>query len=192
MAAGYAFGRVLLLDGPRRNRWCYTIGLGGMALFGILRTFELYGDGSWRAMAADGMPAWLAFLNTSKYPASFLFLLMTLAPTIALIPALESARGALARWLTVFGRVPMFYYLLHIPLIHAVALLIATVRTPEHVGWLFENHPMRNSPAPDGYAWGLPLLYLVTIGVVVALYFPCRWYMRVKQQRRDLPWLSYL
>jgi hypothetical protein len=138
------------------------------------------------------VPAVLAFLNTSKYPASFLFLLMTLGPTIALVPVLESARGRLARWLTVFGRVPMFYYLLHIPLIHAVAVAIAAVRTPQNLGWLFENHPMGMSPPPDGYVWSLGLLYLVTFAVVVVLYFPCRWYMRLKQERRDVGWMSYL
>lgn len=192
MAAGYAFGRILTLDAPRRDRWCYAIGLGAIVLFVVLRWFEIHGDRPWRPMTEDGMPAALAFLSASKYPASLLFLLMTLGPAIALIPALESARGRLVRWLTVFGRVPMFYYLLHIPLIHAVAVAIAAVRTPANLGWLFENHPMGNSPPPDGYTWSLGLLYVVTIGVVVVLYFPCRWYMRVKQERRNVSWLSYL
>jgi hypothetical protein len=116
---------------------------------------------------------------------------MTLGPTIALIPALEHARGRVARWLTVFGRVPFFYYVLHLPLIHVVAVLISLVRTPGQTWWLFANHPMMPPPVPDGYMWSLPLLYAVTAVVVVALYFPCRWFAGLKARRKD-PWLSYL
>lgn len=192
MAAGYAFGHLLTFERARRNRWCYFIGGGAIMLFLVLRLWEVYGDRSWRPLTDDGMPAALAFLSTSKYPASFLFLLMTLGPAIALIPALERARGQVVRWLTVFGRVPMFYYLLHIPLIHAMAVAVAAVRTPGNLGWLFENHPMGMSPPPDGYPWGLGLLYLVTVSAVVMLYFPCRWYMRVKKENQDQPWFSYL
>jgi uncharacterized membrane protein len=192
MAAGYAFGHILTLERVQRNRWCYAIGVGVILLFLVLRLWEGYGDRPWRPMTNDGMPAVLAFLSTSKYPASFLFLLMTLGPTVVLIPLLERARGRVARWLTVFGRVPMFYYLLHIPLIHAIAVAVAAIRTPANLDWLFENHPMGMSPPPDGYPWSLGLLYLVTVAAVVALYFPCRWYMRVKKEKQNHPWLSYL
>ena len=97
------------------------------------------------------MPAPLAFLNTTKYPASLLFLLMTLGPTIALIPWAEDVRGVVARWLAVFGRVPFFFYMLHIPLIHAVALAMSKIRLGTVSPWLFTNHPMGNPPPPEGY-----------------------------------------
>src|SRR5438067_12974734 len=88
---------------------------------------NLYGDPRpWSATTP--MPALLSFLNTTKYPASLSFLLMTLGPTIALIPLLDRARGRIVHWLTVFGRVPFFYYVLHIPLIHALALLVSKIR----------------------------------------------------------------
>jgi hypothetical protein len=96
-----------------------------------------------------------------------------------------------ARWLAVFGRVPLFYYLLHIPLIHAVAVGISLVRSPAATGWLFGNHPVNPGRTPDGYTWSLGLLYLVTAAVVVALYVPCRWYAQLKARRKDA-WLSYL
>ena len=120
MAAGYAFGAVLLLDPLERDRICIRVGLGAVALFLVLRGFNLYGDPRpWNAVPGEGgapaMPPLLAFLNTNKYPASLDFLLMTLGPTIALMPLFERARGAVARWITVFGRVPFFYYVLHIP-----------------------------------------------------------------------------
>jgi uncharacterized membrane protein len=103
MAAGYAFGKIVTLEPGRRDRLCYAIGLGATALFLLLRGFNLYGDPRpWTSNS--GMPAILAFLNTTKYPASLSFLLMTLGPTIALIPLLERTRGVIARWVTVrFG-----------------------------------------------------------------------------------------
>ena len=188
MAAGYAFGRVLTRERAARTRACLAIGLGSIAAFLVLRGFNLYGDRPWAA--GDEMPGVLAFLNTTKYPASLLFLLMTLGPTIAALPLLENAHGRLARWLAVFGRVPFAYYLLHIPLIHLVALVISLVRTPAATGWLFHDHPLRPGPVPDGYMWSLGLLYAVTALVVVALYFPCRRFAELKAQRAHA-WLSY-
>ena len=193
LAAGYAFGAVMTMEPVRRRRACLAIGLGAIALFLVLRGLNLYGNPRpWGPPTERSpMPAWLSFFNTAKYPASFLFLLMTLGPTIALIPALERARGRVARWLTIFGRVPLFYYLLHIPFIHLVTLLISLVRTPESTGWLIANHPLDPPPVPEGYRYSLPLLYLVTALVVVALYFPCRWYAEVKARKKNTL-LSYL
>jgi len=93
--------------------------------------------------------------------------------------------------LTVFGRVPLFFYILHIPLIHLAALLVSWLREGSVNPWLFTNHPMANPLPPDGYTWSLPLLYLVFAAVVATLYVPCRWFARVKARRRD-GWLSYL
>jgi uncharacterized membrane protein len=190
MAAGYAFGAVLALEPARRDRWCLIIGLGATALFLVLRGFNLYGDPRpWSG--GTPLPAFFSFLNTSKYPASFSFLLMTLGPTIALIPWLERARGAVARWVTVFGRVPFFYYVLHIPLIHVLALVVSQLRLGSVSPWLFENHPMGNGPAPDGYTWSLSHLYVVWIVALVPLYFASRWFADLKARRRDR-WLRYL
>jgi len=196
MAAGYAFGTVLIAEPARRRRLCLQLGLGAIALFLVLRGFNLYGNPQpWTTGGGDGdgpaMPAPLSFLNTTKYPASLDFLLMTLGPIIACIPLLDAARGSLARRLTVFGRVPFFFYLLHIPLIHALALVVSKVRLGEVSPWLFTNHPMGNPPAPAGYTWSLPLLYLVWAASLVLLYQPCRWYADLKA-RRTAWWLRYL
>jgi uncharacterized membrane protein len=189
MAAGYGFGTILTLELARRNRLCLQIGLGATALFLLLRGVNVYGDP--RPWSAGGqMPAVLSFLNTTKYPASLSFLLMTLGPTIALIPLLDRARGRVTQWLTVFGRVPFFYYVLHIPLIHALALVVSKVRLGSVSPWLFTNHPMGNPPPPDGYTWSLGLLYFVWAIAVVMIYFPSRWYADLKARRSDW-WLKY-
>jgi uncharacterized membrane protein len=194
MAAGFAFGKVLLLPAQSRDRACLLLGLGAIGLFLLLRTVDLYGDPQhWRA-AGDGarsMPALLAFLNTTKYPASLDFLLMTLGPAIALIPLAEKARGAVAGWIATLGRVPFFYYVLHIPLIHALAIGVSWIRLGEVSPWLFANHPMGAPRPPDGYMWSLPLLYVVWAAAVVVLYFACRWFAAVKARRHDW-WLGYL
>lgn len=197
MAAGYAFGTIITQDRARRDRLCLTIGVSAIALFLVLRGFNLYGDPSpWSAPdpQPDGppqLPAILSFLNTSKYPASLHFLLMTLGPTIAVIPALEMARGTFVRWMTVFGKVPFFYYVLHIPLIHVAALIVSRIRMGTVVPWLFGNHPMVPGQPPAGYQWSLWLLYLVWLMVVALLYFACRWYAGLKERKKS-PLLVYL
>jgi uncharacterized membrane protein len=190
MAAGYAFGRIIEMEPVRRDRLCLRIGLGATLLFLVLRAFNLYGDPQpWPG--EEPMPAWIAFLNTSKYPASFQFLLMTLGPTIALIPFAERARGVFVRTMETFGKVPFFFYVLHIPLIHVLALVVSQLRLGAVSPWLFENHPMGVGPAPDGYAWGLGTLYLVWFIAVVLLYIACRWYAGYKATHRAW-WLKYL
>jgi uncharacterized membrane protein len=186
MAAGYAFGAVLTLDAARRRRVCLLVGVGATALFVVLRTFNLYGNPQpWSPSDV------LSFLNTTKYPASFAFLLMTLGPAIALIPWLEHARGPFGRWLTVFGRVPFFFYVLHIPLIHALAMLVSLARTGGVDPWLFADHPMGTPPPPAGYTWSLPLLYAVWAVALLILYFASRWFVKVKARRTDW-WLKYV
>jgi uncharacterized membrane protein len=149
-----------------------------------------------RAIAAIGIVVIAAHnlidaRRAEKYPASLAFLLMTLGPTIALLPALERARGALWQPMRLFGRVPFFYYVLHIPLIHGLALLVSLVRTGAVDAWLFTNHPMGNPPPPEGYTWSLPLLYGVWGIAVLLLYPPCRWMDRLKTSRRSW-WSSYV
>jgi uncharacterized membrane protein len=190
MAAGYGFGRLMTLEPARRDRMCYAIGGASILLFLLLRSLNVYGDP--RPWTTDGrIPAAIAFINTTKYPASLSFLLMTLGPTIALMPWLERTQGAMARWLTVFGRVPFFFYLLHIPLIHALAVGVSVVRQGQVSPWLFTNHPMGNPPPPDGYTWSLGLLYLVWAMAIAILYLACRWFADLKARRPEA-WLKFL
>jgi uncharacterized membrane protein len=190
MAVGYAFGDTITKSPDERRRRCLIVGSGAIVLFLVLRTFNLYGDPNhWSP--SGRLPAPLSFLATNKYPASLDFLLMTLGPTIFAMPWLERARGALARALTVFGRVPFFYYALHIPLIHAMALVVSKVRIGEVSWWLFTNHPMGNPPPPDGYAWSLPLLYLVWAIAIALLYPACAWFAGVRARAMS-PWLRFL
>ena len=190
MAAGYAFGAVMLLEPARRRRVLLSLGAGCVAAFLLLRALDVYGDPRhWRG-AGQGA-AWMRFLNTSKYPASLLFSLMTLGPMFLVMPALERARGTVADVLALYGRVPLFFYLLHIPLIHATAMVVSLIRRDGGTGWLLGNHPAMIGPAPEGYRWSLPLLYAITALCVALLYLPCRWFAAQRARRPD-SWLRYL
>jgi uncharacterized membrane protein len=195
MAAGFAFGEILTLERERRRRILLRVGLAAVALFVALRALDVYGDPlHW---AWQGRGPWytlLSFLNTQKYPPSLLFLLMTLGPSIVAVALFDTGRepGALARPFVVFGRVPLFYYLLHVPLMHVVAVVFAYVKYGR-AEWLFMNWPPPGRPQlePQGYGYDLWVVYLVWLGVVAALYPLCRWFAGVKSRRRDA-WLSYL
>jgi hypothetical protein len=191
IAAGYWFGAVMARPAAARRRACHWIGWGAITGFVVLRWFNLYGDpGPWSS-TDEFFPPLLSFLWTNKYPASLQFLLMTLGPVIALLPWLDEVRGRAVDWFTTFGREPLFFYLLHSPFIHAVTVLISLVRSPEHTAWLFENHPLRVPPVPEGDLYSLPLLYAVWVVVVIALYFPTRWFARWPA-RRTSRWFRYL
>jgi uncharacterized membrane protein len=188
MAAGYAFGGLATLPSVRRDHIYLRFGVALTAAFVVLRLGNVYGDPSpW-----TGQETWwrtaLSFLNTTKYPASLLFLLMTLGPAIAALPRLERLRGRTADVVLTFGRVPLFFWLLHVPLIHLVAVGLSLARYGEVVPWLYRNPP---TAPPWGYGYGLVVVYAVTIGVVAVLYPVCRWFAAVKRRRKDA-WLSYL
>jgi uncharacterized membrane protein len=193
MGAGFAFGNILRMERARRDPWCYGIGLVAVAAFLLLRAFNLYGDPrAWNASAdATFIQNLMAFLNTNKYPASLLFLLMTLGPAIASIPLIERYRGRALNPLVVFGRVPFFYYMLHIPLIHLLAMLVSRVRLGGIDPWLFANHPLGPPEPPAGYTWGLPLLYGITLVANLILYPLCRWFGALKA-RHPSGWLRFL
>jgi uncharacterized membrane protein len=185
MAAGYAFGAIVVREPADRRRLCLRIGLSATALFVVAAGLGVFLG----SPPDDAPPALFQFLNQRKYPASLVFLLMTIGPTIALLPLAERMRGWLADALATFGRVPMFYYLLHIPLIHATALLVWFLRDGAIGAERFATAPYVS--IPPGGRWGLPLLYLVFAIDVAVLYLACRWFAGFKARRQD-SWLRFL
>jgi uncharacterized membrane protein len=186
MFAGYALGPITQQSADARRRIFLRLGLALTALFIALRLAGIYGDPRpWDRHTL------FSFLNTAKYPASLEYLCMTIGPMFLLWALAEGWTGRFAEIIETFGRVPMFYYLLHIPLIHLAACVVSLLREGHVDPWLFTNHPLDPGPLPTGYMWSLPLLYLVYAVCLVLLYFPCRWYANLKATKRS-KLLSYI
>jgi uncharacterized membrane protein len=190
MAAGYGLGALVLTGAPaERRRRLFTVGGVATLLFVVLRAVNLYGDPArWAVQPRPGFSI-LAFLNTTKYPPSLLYLTMTLGPALLLFAALDGIEQERLprplRAVVSFGRVPLFYYVLHLYLLHLLAgvLAVATfgmrVFTPGFV------------EARQGLGFGLGVVYAAWLIALFLLYPACAWFARVKQRRRDW-WLSYL
>lgn len=190
MPVGYVFGMLMQRPESERRRWMIGLSLGMLATFLVLRGTNLYGDP--QPWSPQGSPARsiFSFFNVSKYPPSLLFLLVTLAPALALLAAFDASPFRIPQWLITFGRVPLFYYLLHLYLIHAGAGLTAWLAgRRDHAHWIWHNDTFGG--APEGYGYPLWGVYLAWATVVALLYPACRWFAGLKQRSKN-PWLSYL
>jgi uncharacterized membrane protein len=193
MSAGYCFGRVYRLPSEQRRQLLLRLGFVLAAGFLAIRALNLYGDPRPWSAQADPVLTALSFLNTTKYPPSLAFLLMTLGPAILLLGWLDRIRVSERNPLLVLGRVPLFYFVLHLAVIHAVAIGLTWLRygaTP----FLFLPPPTLGTPRnlfPPDYGWSLWTVYVITAAVVAVLYPLCLWFARRKATRREW-WLSYL
>jgi uncharacterized membrane protein len=178
MAAGYALGPAMQLEPEGRQRFLLRLGAAVTLGFVLLRATNLYGDPAPWTVQENWLSTVLSFLNCEKYPPSLLYLMMTLGPALMLLAAFEHARGAFARGLAIFGQVPFFFYVVHIYLIHslAVAAGVAIMGT------------LTNTPA---IGLGLAGFYLVWLLVLMLLYPLCRWFAVLKERRTEW-WWSYL
>lgn len=198
MACGFAFGALLLR--PDRRKQVLRLGIAIMTLFLVLRGLNLYGNGyagypfsvgHWSQQPSLSLTV-ISFLNTEKYPPSLDYLLMTLGPALiflGLLDGIKAERG-LGRMFLVYGRVPLFYYVIHIYLIHVIAIA-AAIAMRQPAAWLWHGGIFLQR-APANYGHGLPFIYAIWILVVASLYLPCRWFMEFKARHRDWNWLSYL
>jgi uncharacterized membrane protein len=186
MSAGFCFGTIVELSEPERRRWMLRIGGTLTIAFVVIRAINVYGDLR-RWAVVPGMTV-LSFLRVTKQPPSLDFLLMTLGPAILLLAWFGRFTLAKTNPLVVFGRVPLFYFLCHLFLGHALMIPFALLRYG-HAGFLFG--PLLGEQYPPGYGYDLWVVYAVWIAVVGMLYPLCLWFARVKERRRDW-WLSYL
>jgi uncharacterized membrane protein len=188
MALGYVLAGTYAWDAERRRRLFLSVGAVAVALFIALRFANGYGNPDpWTPQRTSGLTV-ASFLNVRKYPPSLHFLLMTLGPVLIALALTERVRGRVGRWLAVYGRVPLFFYVTHIFVAHLAGMLVALAQGGE-----LRRIPIFTDPAslPDWFGVGLPRVYLAWALVVVALYFPCRAFARMKDRRRDW-WLQYL
>jgi uncharacterized membrane protein len=191
-AVGYSLGRVYGWAGARRRSFLVCLGCLLILAFFVIRGLNTYGDPARWMPQETAVFTVLSFLNTTKYPPSLLFLLMTLGPAVLFLWAMDRGTPRFLRSALVFGKVPLFFYVLHFSLIHLLAIAVCYVRYGS-AHWMFESPDLGNYPftPPPDWGYSLPVVYLVWAFVVIAMYLPCRWFARLKQQRSDA-WLSYL
>lgn len=190
MAAGYAFGSLYRFDQAERRRFLVRLGTAITLGFIVLRAINVYGDPAPWSVQSGTVKTALSFLALSKYPPSLLYLMMTLGPAILFLAWFEGReRGKLAHIFIIYGRVPLFFYLLQWITSHTLALIAGHI-AGKPTDYLFTNLPFAPPPAP-GSGFGLGMVYALWIFGVVLLYPLCRWYADVKARRQDW-WLSYL
>jgi uncharacterized membrane protein len=176
MSAGFCFGEVF----TKHKQWIAPAGIALTVVFLIIRTMNIYGDPIRRTSGI------LSFLRCNKYPPSLDFILMTLGPALILLAIFDKVQFRPVNPLSIFGRVPLFYFLAHLYLIHLLSVLLGSIQ----YGKFFLVNPIARF-IPPGYGFSLPAVYLIWIGVVGTLYPVCLWFARFKERHRGW-WLSYL
>ena len=191
-AVGFALGSVYSWTAERRRAFLRRAGLALTAAFVLVRLINVYGDPQpWHAFPS-GIYTVLSIMNTTKYPPSLQYLLMTLGPALLLLRAVDGHTPRLLKPALVYGRVPFLYYAVHFALIHVLAVIVCEVRYGT-AHWMFESPDLGHYPfsAPPGWGYALPIVYLVWVTVVASTYPLCRWFAALKQRRSDW-WLSYV
>ncbi len=179
---GFAFGKVFSpqMENAKRKRILLVTGISCIALFVVLRFPNLYGDAAHWEHQMPSRYDFASFINTTKYPVSLLFALMTLGPSILFLYFFNDIRNWFTNILVTIGKVPMFYYIVHLYLLHLVAALTESSTTINGMGLPLKSH------------FHLGGVYLIWISIVLALYFPCKWYGKYKSAHPEKWWLSYL
>ncbi len=191
-ALGYVMGSVFSLNQKQRAKILYLLGFACVALFIILRFINHYGDPHPWTTQKNDLFTFMSFLSPSKYPPSLEFLLMTLGPAFILLPVLELAQNNIARILSIFGKVPFFFYFLHIVLIHGLAVILAYARFGQATHY-FSNYLLQFDPKYImAYGYSLPVIYLIWMAVIVMLFPMCKWFAKVKRENKNNVWLSYI
>jgi len=187
MALGFGISEIFEQPAARRNTILLRAGAALTAGFLLLRAIVGYGDPNpWQMQPAGMTDTVMDFLNTTKYPPSLDYLLMTLGPAAIVCSFADRMTGAIKRVLVMFGRVPFAFYVAHFFLIHLLSVFLGMMQG-------FTVHQMMTTYRfyPKGYGIGLPWVYVVWAVVVFLLYPLCRWVAAVKARRRDW-WLSYI
>jgi hypothetical protein len=193
MSLGYCFGSLYKKNvlPEVRKRTLLVIGSVAILLFIIVRSTNVYGDPLPWLRQETWQFTLLSFLNTTKYPPSLLFTLMTLGPVMIFLAFTENTSYGLTKPIIHIGRVPMFYYLVHIYLIHLLAMIAAELSGFDWRDMIFQRRAWID-PQLKGYGFPLIVTYLVWVGMVLFLYPLCKWYDNYKTTHKEKWWLSYL
>ena len=195
MTLGFCLGPIFLKPRGPRQRTLIAVGAALTIAFLIVRAVNHYGDPTpWTAQPSPILTG-MSFLNTTKYPPSLAFVLMTLGPALVLLGVFDGVSFARSNPLIVFGRVPLFYFIGHFFAAHAAAVLVAAA-VYGNAAWtfMFQPVPSMGGPAaafPPNFGYDLWVTYVVWVVIVAGLYPLCAWFARLRERRPDW-WLSYI
>lgn len=194
MALGYCLGDLYKKEAAaeRRKRFLLALGIISIVLFAALRYSNVYGDSAKWIEQRSGVYTFLSFLNVTKYPPSLLYLLVTIGPGLIFLALTENVTGSIARRIKTIGRVPMFYYLTHLYLIHISAVIAAVASGRSWTDMVNFSTWTTEESKLQGYGFSLGVTYAVWAGLIAVLYFLCKWYDKYKSSHREKWWLSYL
>jgi uncharacterized membrane protein len=193
MALGYVTGNLFRADFPsaRRIFWLLASGVAMMFLFMLLRAFNLYGEPvAWQRQDSIIFTL-MSFLNATKYPPSLQFLLMTMGPALISLALLERLSVGEKNILVVFGKVPFFFYVIHIFLIHALAMLALVYAGRDWKEYILSAQGIMSGRLSN-FGFGLGTVFAVWLAVILGLYPLCRWYQQVKDNHPTKWWRKYL
>ncbi len=193
MPLGYYLGNIYKpgFDGFKRYQYLVSIGFAAILLFFVLRLVNVYGDLFPRVSYDDFTQTFLSFFNVTKYPPSLQYLLITLGPSMLVLALAEKWKGKLYNLMLLFGKVPMFFYIIHIYYIHLLAVL-AVYLSGFDPGLMIIDVWIAFQTDLQGYGFSLAVVYLIWIFVVASLYPVCVWFWNYKKNNRHKWWLSYL
>jgi uncharacterized membrane protein len=193
MCTGYALGKLYLpsFDAAKRKKWLVATGLGAIALFIVIRFINSYGDPSPWSTQQTPFFTFLSFLNTTKYPPSLLYILMTLGPALLFLAFTEKPLNAFTQKVVVLGRVPMFFYIIHIYILHLLGVIAVVASGHPWHDMILNNWVTANAQL-QGYGYPLWFVYVLWIVVMIGLYPLCSWYDGYKRAHREKWWLSYI
>jgi uncharacterized membrane protein len=194
MLLGYCFGSIFTkYDEQARSRILMRLGLGAIALFILFRATNLYGDPRPWHQQDTWVKTVMDFMNVAKYPPSLMYLCATLGPAMIFLSLVKHVRGSLSSFFLVFGRVPMFYYILHFFFLSISGITIYLLRghTWEEGMRGMEGLPFKFIKPGEGF--GLGMVYLMWMTLVIVIMYPlCKWYDKYKREHPEKKWLSYL
>ena len=190
MLTGYACGQVFLLEEKKRRRTLLLTGLSVLAFFVILRFANFYGDPiPWKSQKSP-LFTFLSFISIFKYPPSLLYTSLTLGIMFLTLAAADGVRNRFVSIVSVYGKVPLFYYILHWYLIHSLMFLLIFYQGFSWKELPFGAFQFGRPPANSGVE--LPYIYMIWAFVVITLYPLCKWYNGYKAAHREKKWLRYI
>jgi len=193
MALGYVFGTLYRPEfgAARRKKWLLGMGMAAILLFTILRAFNLYGDPNPWSPQPTVVNSILSFLNTTKYPMSLHFLLMTMGPALVFLALVEGVRNRITGILLAFGGVSLFFYIVHIYVIHLLAVVALVISGRSWTDYIITAEAWVNQTTAD-FGFDLWVVYLVWVLVVVGMYPLCKWYRVYKKAHPEKRLFAYI